>query len=112
MVLLIMRKRTHDEYVAKVADINSNIEVIDKYISAHTKILHRCLVDGNEWYASPNNIIRGCGCPICGNIAGAKKKARSHICHLSFLTSNLSCILTVLLPPTTIIIMHVFVYYY
>lgn len=79
MVLLIMRKRTHDEYVAKVAEINSNIEVIDKYINAHTKILHRCLVDGNEWYASPNNIIRGCSCPICGNISGAKKKARSHI---------------------------------
>lgn len=73
-----MKKRTHDEYVALVATNNSNIMVVGEYIDAHTKILHRCLIDGTEWYAAPNNILRGCGCPKCGFISSAKKRSSTH----------------------------------
>lgn len=59
------RKKTHEEYVAELAVRNSNIEVVDKYVNASTKIKHRCFIDGYEWFAKPNNILSGKGCPKC-----------------------------------------------
>ena len=60
-----VKKRTHDEYVADVKTINQNIEVVEEFVNVNTKILHRCKIDGCEWYAIPNNILRGQGCPRC-----------------------------------------------
>lgn len=61
-----MKTRTHEEYVAEVATINPNIEVLGKYINCMTPILHRCKIHENEWMVIPNNILRGCGCLDCG----------------------------------------------
>lgn len=55
----------HDGYVALVAKINPDIEVIGMYVNAHTQILHKCKIDRYEWMAIPNNILRGAGCPKC-----------------------------------------------
>lgn len=66
------KKRTHDEYVEEITKLNPNIEVVGEYIDCNTKILHRCKIDGCEWYATPNNILRGKGCPKC---SGNKKKS-------------------------------------
>ena len=33
----------------------------------NTKIKHRCKRDGYEWYAKPNHILQGRGCPKCCN---------------------------------------------
>lgn len=59
------KKKTHEEYVAEVNKINPNIEVVGTYLDSKTKILHRCKIDGYEWYATPHNILRGRGCPKC-----------------------------------------------
>lgn len=66
-------KKTHEEYVTEVNKINSNIEVVEKYINNHTNILHRCKIDGFEWMASPHNILHGRKCPRC-----AKKEKYDH----------------------------------
>ena len=58
-------KKTHEEYVKEVFEINSNIEVIGTYVNNKTKILHRCKLDDCEWYAPPYSILAGCGCPRC-----------------------------------------------
>lgn len=55
----------HDEYVKRVAKINPNIEVIGKYTDSQTKILHKCKIDGYEWFATPSKILYGKGCPKC-----------------------------------------------
>lgn len=69
-----MQKKTHNEYVEEVKHINPNINVKGKYIDAKTKILHQCMIDNCEWNATPNNILRGRGCPVCkGNHAVAGK---------------------------------------
>lgn len=60
-----MKKKTHDEYVAEVKAINPNIEVVEPFINVNTKILHRCKIDGCEWYVKPNAILSGKGCPKC-----------------------------------------------
>ena len=63
------KRKTHEEYVAELAIKNPTVEVVDKYINAKTKIAHRCLIDGHEWMAKPNNILNGKSCPKCaGNI--------------------------------------------
>lgn len=67
------KKKTHKEYVIEVAEIYPNIEVVEMYIDAKTNILHRCKVDGCEWYAKPNNILNGKGCPRC-----SKKERKTH----------------------------------
>ena len=66
-----MRKKTHEEYVSELDLVNPNIEVVDVYISNHKKILHRCKIDGYEWYISPDNALHNKGCPKC---AGNAKK--------------------------------------
>lgn len=70
--------KTHKEYVEEVAKINPNIEVIGEYASARTKILHRCKIDGYEWYAYPFNIIMGTGCPKCANDSVKYKNRKTH----------------------------------
>lgn len=67
------KKRTHEEYVAEVKNINQNIEVIGIYSGVHTPILHKCIIDGNEWMASPSNILHGKGCPLCNDSKGEKE---------------------------------------
>lgn len=59
------RKRTHEEYVAKVNSINANIDVLGEYVNNHTKILHQCKLDNFTWEATPSNILIGKGCPEC-----------------------------------------------
>lgn len=65
------RKKTHGEYVAEVKAMNPNIEVVGIYVGSNIKILHRCLIDGYEWMASPSKILIGQGCPKC---AGNNRK--------------------------------------
>lgn len=62
------RKKTHEEYVAEVNAVNPNIEIVDKYIDAKSKILHRCKIDGYEWYVRPSSILSGIGCPRCSGV--------------------------------------------
>lgn len=59
------RKKTHEEYVKQVYEINPNIDVIGMYINYNTKVKHRCKIDGYEWFAFPGNILRGHGCSEC-----------------------------------------------
>lgn len=72
------RKRTQEEYIAEVAMINPNIEVIGTYIDAKTKILHRCKVDGNEWLPQPASVLQGHGCPKCYFRKSSSDRMKSH----------------------------------
>lgn len=73
-----MKKKTHEEYVVEVAKANPNIEVIGTYINIKTKILHRCKIDGYEWYATPGHILHNRGCPICGRKSSATTRSKTH----------------------------------
>ena len=66
-------KKTHEEYVSQVNSINPDIEVVEKYINARTKILHRCKSHGHTWMAIPYSILAGSGCPKCRKSKGEIK---------------------------------------
>lgn len=67
------KQKSHQEYVTDVFKVNKNIVVVGIYVNAKTPILHKCLIDGHEWYAKPNNILNGKGCPKCNESYGEKE---------------------------------------
>lgn len=95
------KKKTHEEYVAEVAIKNPNIEVVDVYIDAKTKIKHKCLIDGYEWDAKPNNILSGKGCPKCGGTM--KKTHEEYIKELSVINPYILVIGTYTTATTPIL---------
>ena len=61
------RRKSHDQFVAEMAIINNDIEVIGQYIDVKTKVLVRCKIDGNVWAADPKKLRRGVKCAVCTN---------------------------------------------
>ena len=63
---------THEEFMEKFYKKNKNaenIEILEEYVNAKTKIKVRCKIDGYEWEMTPSNLLGGYGCPKCsGNI--------------------------------------------
>lgn len=57
--------KTHEQFIQELYEVNPNIEIQSQYINARTKIHCKCLVDGFEWDATPDNLLRGTGCPVC-----------------------------------------------
>ena len=67
------KRKTHDEFVRQMHDVNPNIEILTPYINARSKVGCRCLICRNEWTAKPSNLESGFGCPLCG-VASVKSK--------------------------------------
>ena len=57
--------KTNKQYEKEIKQYN--IKLIDKYVNSKTRIKHKCLIDGHEWYNTPNSILNGVGCRICAN---------------------------------------------
>lgn len=72
------KKKTHEEYVREVADINPDIEVLEKYMGINTPILHKCLKHDVKWTPQPASILRGCGCPTCSSEKIHNKLCKTH----------------------------------
>ena len=59
------RRKTHEEFVNEMKEVNPDIEILGKYLGANKKILCRCKIDGYVWEATPSNLLCGSGCPKC-----------------------------------------------
>lgn len=82
--------RTHEEYIKRVKEINSNIIVLGVYVNARTPILHKCKIDGYEWMSRPDHILRSKGCPKC---AGNNKKSHEgYVCELLLINPNIKVV--------------------
>ena len=68
-------KKTHEEFILEMNEINSNILILGRYIGARDKVKCKCLIDGNEWEAMPTNLLRGRGCPKCANKTKSEKQS-------------------------------------
>jgi predicted nucleic acid-binding Zn-ribbon protein len=58
------KRKTTEEYKNSLVKKGIKFQVLEPYMTAHTKILHKCL-EGHEWKAKPNDILNGRGCPGC-----------------------------------------------
>lgn len=70
----ISKRKTHEEYVAELATVNKNIEALDKYVTAKTKITHHCLICDHKWEVTPSDILRGHGCPRCARRVDGRER--------------------------------------
>lgn len=61
-----MQKKSQKEFIEELGKINPDIEVVSEYIAARFKVKCRCRIDGHEWEATGNNLLRGRGCSLCG----------------------------------------------
>lgn len=81
------QKKSHEEYVSELKNINNLIIPIDMYKNADTKIKHKCLVCEYEWDIAPATILKGHGCPFC---SGNKKKTHDeYVYELSMLNPDI-----------------------
>lgn len=72
------KKKTHEEFIEEMKNINSNIEVVGVYVNNKTKILCRCKIDGHEWMPLPTSLLRGDGCPRCGLLSRTKIRKKTN----------------------------------
>ena len=66
-------KKTHEEFINELREINNNIEVLGKYKDNKTKIKCKCKIDGHEWEAIPKHLLNRVGCPKCNESKGEKR---------------------------------------
>lgn len=59
------QKYSHEKFMRNLMKVNSNINVLDKYINNHTKIRFQCKSCGRIWKTVPNSVLSGHGCPDC-----------------------------------------------
>ena len=71
------RKRTTDDFINLMKEVNPNIEILGEYIRSDQKTLVRCKSCGHEWPAPPSRLLLGSGCPVCsGNYMIGTPKVR------------------------------------
>ena len=72
--------RTHAEYVLELAEVNSDIEVVDLFVNTITKIRHRCKICSHEWLTSPHALFRKgrTHCPECAKRLSIKKRVKQN----------------------------------
>lgn len=66
-IIGLKKSKTHNQYVEELKNINTNIEILEKYSGTDIKILHKCRICNHEWKCRPSNILKGQGCPKCAN---------------------------------------------
>ena len=59
------RTKTTVQYIEELNVKNPNLEPLEEYQGARTKILHRYKSCGHKSYVSPTNALRGSGCMEC-----------------------------------------------
>lgn len=58
-------KRTHEDFVTQLHNVNKDIEVLGLYENSKTKIDVRCKNCYEVWSSTPDRLLRGSGCPVC-----------------------------------------------
>ena len=58
-------RKDNVNFILELREINPNIRVLSKYINSKANVKCQCIVCGNEWHATPNNLLKGTGCIMC-----------------------------------------------
>lgn len=66
------KRKSHEDYVKELINVNQTIEVLGEYINYMTPILHKCKKCNHEWDVDPAHTIRGQGCPMCNESRGER----------------------------------------
>lgn len=61
------KRRTHDEFVKELFEVNNKIEVLGYFQGMTKKISIRCKQCDREWSTLPSNLLSGHGCKKCSS---------------------------------------------
>ena len=78
MVVIISRRKTHEEFIEELKDKNPTIEVLGHYINAITKIECKCKKCNKILNITQNNLLSGKGCYDCKMDAYIKRITKTH----------------------------------
>ena len=72
------KRKTHEEFMLEIQNLSPHYTIIGRYTNCKTKIKCKCNICGNEWYAIPNNLLKGQSCVICANKRSGDKRRKSN----------------------------------
>ncbi len=70
-------RKSHNEYIKQMQNINPDIEIIGEYVGRHCKVDVHCKICGNGWSADAGSLLSERGCPICGHKSAGRKNSMS-----------------------------------
>lgn len=59
------RRRTNEQFVEELNEINPEVEPLEKYNTSMTKMTFRCRLCGHQWITTPSSVLSGTGCEAC-----------------------------------------------
>ena len=59
--------KSNEEFLAELAEVNPFLTPLEPYVRSKWNIRCRCEICGHEWLVSPNELLRGNGCPCCNH---------------------------------------------
>ena len=70
-----------DEFIARLEQVNPDIEVFGEYINIQTGIECRCRKCGYVWHPKPNNLLYGkvTGCPKCQSYSKGEDRIQEYL---------------------------------
>ena len=72
------RRKTHEQFVIELAEINPDIEVVGRYKNSASSVDVRCRICGHEWSPIARSIVNARqGCPVCNRKRAAEKNRKS-----------------------------------
>lgn len=72
------RRKSNEEFLEELAEVNSNIIPLDKYNGANTPIRFKCKIDGYIWKTTPASVLYATRCPMCSIENMKKITSKSH----------------------------------
>jgi len=74
----IGKNKTTEEFKKEIRVLNPNIIILGEYKTCSQKILCECAIDRHKWKTTPNRLLNGSGCPICGKLKSIKNSTKKH----------------------------------
>lgn len=84
------KKKTHEEFIKELKNIQPNIKVLSNYINSASKVKCNCLICDNIWEAKASHLLRGHGCPQCNKTP--KKTHETFVSEISLINKDIEII--------------------
>lgn len=67
-------QKTNEQFIREMKEKHPSITVLSEYKTAIIKVHCKCAIDKYDWYATPNDLLCGKGCPKCAGNVGLNSK--------------------------------------
>lgn len=74
------QRKTHEAFSREIIERGYPVSLLSTYNGDSRPIKARCTICGHIWNPTPNNLLHGEGCPICGRAKADKKRQKAVVC--------------------------------